>query len=124
MDRDLKFKRTDDLLEQGVINKTDFDIWSKIIKERQEKIDNGEKFEDEPTALANSGLTEKLDDIELDVDGTFGTDPDPIDNPDKKKTLDPLKEGETNISTIKEEISQPKSVRFVPPIIENNVYIK
>lgn len=50
-------KRYDALKEVDVPN----ELWDKIRKKHQERIDNGETFEDEPTALANSGYTERDD---------------------------------------------------------------
>lgn len=60
-------------------------LWKKLMKKHQERIDNGEIFDDEPTALANSGRTQMLDDSGFPIlvdneyigDGTYGTDPDP-----------------------------------------------
>ena len=39
-------------------------ILEMVAKKHQERIDNGETFEDEPTALANSGLTEQISEPE------------------------------------------------------------
>ena len=112
-------------------------LWKQVMKKHKERIDNGETFEDEPTALANSGRTQMLDDsgfllpVEAELiekDYFLGSDPtiSPVidvlpETDDKKKILDPSNEEEINTLPINEDQS---SLKLDKPasIIDHKIY--
>jgi hypothetical protein len=120
--------------ESRIINEAtkEESLWKQVMKKHQERIDNGENFDDEPSSFANSGRTEKLDESgiplvaesELIGDKSYGTDPDPdhlfppevvvtedmineLEN--KKKILDLSNEEVISTLPINEGQSLPKS---------------
>jgi hypothetical protein len=124
-------------------------LWKQVMKKHQERIDNGEMFEDEPTALANSGRTQMLDDLgfllpveaelieknpEIKIEKEYFLETDSNKFPeidvlpevvedveDKKKILDPSNEEEINTLPINEDLSSLKSDKLAS-IIDHKIY--